>query len=197
MKKIKITGCSELLPHQCEPLEARSAPQQSIDAKVSIPFLIGKVLRHGTITMQDFSPEGLQDHPAIELGRRVQWQLDPGLQRDNNGYGIGVVEVEHEDRRCVRAEAENPWGHPSNPLTWDDVVNKFYRCVEVSSTGPGFAAEEIVSIVENLEDCARCQPTSRQDPVANSFEHESHPYAGFERTANAPPVSPTRFERAG
>ena len=151
VKKIKITGCSRLLGHQCEPLEARSAPQQSIDAKVSIPFLIGKIVRHGTITMQDFSPEGLQDHPAIEIGRRVEWQLDPGLQRDNNGYGIGVVEVEHEDGRCVRAEAEYPWGHPSNPLTWDDVVNKFYRCVEVSSAGPGFAAEEIVSIVENLE----------------------------------------------
>jgi 2-methylcitrate dehydratase PrpD len=158
VKKIRITGCSALLPHQCEPLAIRSAPTQAIDAKVSIPFLIGKVLRHGTITIQDFSPSGLADRPAIELGERVEWRLDPGLQRDSNGYGIGIVEVEHEDGRCARAEAEYPLGHPSNPLSWDDVVSKFHRCVEASASNIGSAAAEIVDIVANLDQIPDVSP---------------------------------------
>jgi 2-methylcitrate dehydratase PrpD len=110
VKRIRITGCSDLLHHQCEPLAVRSAPGHSIDAKISIPFLIGKMLRHGTLTIADFSPDGLRDLPAVELAGRVEWQLDPALRRGTNDFGIGIVEIEHDDGGTLRAEAEHPSG---------------------------------------------------------------------------------------
>ncbi|RYE40132.1 MAG: MmgE/PrpD family protein [Hyphomicrobiales bacterium] len=152
VKTIRITGCSDLLAHQCAPIELRSAPRHSIDAKVSIPFLIGKLLVHGTLTIADFSTEGLQDPQASALGRRVQWRHDPTLRRGMNDYGIGIVEVEHEDGTTVRAEAAYPLGHPENPLKWDDVVSKFHSCMESAGFAP--LAEKVVDIVDNLESLA-------------------------------------------
>jgi len=149
IKSIRITGCSDLLPHQCEPIEVRSAPPHSIDAKVSIPFLIGKLLTHGTITIADFSDEGLKDAPASALGERVQWKLDVGLRRGMNDYGIGIVEIEHEDGSTVRTEAAYPLGHPENPLGWDDIVTKFHNCMQLA--GLEHVSEKIVQTVDNLE----------------------------------------------
>lgn len=152
LTRIRIRGCSDLLPHQCEPLDLRAAPQHSIDAKVSIPFLIGKILRHGTITIDDFSQEGLRDDAAIGLGRLVEWTLDADLERGANGYGLGVVELEHTDGSTVRAEVEFPLGHPGNPLTWDQLVEKFHACLDASAVDLGSRATDVVHMVEDLEE---------------------------------------------
>lgn len=151
ISKISIRGCSDLLPHQCEPLEFRAAPAHSIDAKVSIPFLIGKILRHGALTIDDFSQAGLRDEPAIKLGRLVEWSLDPSLERGANGYGIGVVDIEHHDGTRVHSEVEYPLGHPDNPLTWEQIVQKFHQCVESSAVEIGPNADRIVAMIEDLE----------------------------------------------
>jgi len=152
IKSIRITGCSALLPHQCEPLEQRAAPPHGIDAKVSLPFLIGKIARHGSLSIRDFSDEGLCDRDAIEIGRRVQWAMDPSLERGKNGYGVGVVELELTNGRTLRHETEYPLGHPRNPLSWDDLVLKFRQCVDASASPVSRAAvDEVVGLVANLE----------------------------------------------
>lgn len=152
IRTIRITGCSALLPHQCEPLEQRAAPPHGIDAKVSLPFLIGKIARQRTLSISDFADEGLRDAEASAIGRRVRWALDPSLQRGANGYGVGVVELDLVDGRTLRHETEFPLGHPQNPLSWDELVLKFRQCVEASASpvAPS-AVDEVVRLVENLE----------------------------------------------
>ncbi|HET9060920.1 MAG TPA: MmgE/PrpD family protein [Acidimicrobiales bacterium] len=151
IRTIRITGCSDLLAHQCAPLETRSAPKYSIDAKISIPFLIGKLLRHGTLTIRDFSAEGLDDPAASELGARVEWRVEPTFARGPNGYGLGRVEIEHNDGTTVVAETEYPLGHPDRPLTWDQIADKFRACVASSSLKIPDAADEIIAMVDSLE----------------------------------------------
>lgn len=152
IKAIRITGCSALLPHQCEPLAQRAAPPHGIDAKVSLPFLLGKVACHGTLSISDFTDEGLRDDAAIAVARRVQWALDPALARGANGYGVGVVEVELGDGRTLRHQTEHPLGHPENPLSWDDLVAKFRLCVEASASPvSGSAVDSAVGMIANLE----------------------------------------------
>jgi 2-methylcitrate dehydratase PrpD len=149
---IRITGCSALLPHQCEPIEQRAAPSHSIDAKVSLPFLIGKIVKQRNLTIDDFSEAGLQDAHAIAIGRRVTWQLDPSLERDTNGYGIGVVEIDLEGGKTLRHQTEFPLGHPQNPLSWEQLVGKFRRCVEAcdAAIAPS-AVDTLVDQIANLE----------------------------------------------
>jgi 2-methylcitrate dehydratase PrpD len=149
---IRITGCSALLPHQCEPLEQRAAPPHGIDAKVSLPFLIGKIVRHGTLSIGDFTDEGLCDDEASAIARRVRWTLDPALQRGTNGYGVGVVEIDLVDGTTLRHETEHPRGHPSNSLSWADLVSKFRQCVHASAAPvPLAVVDEVVALVANLE----------------------------------------------
>lgn len=156
---IRITGCSDLLPHQCEPIAVRAAPPHSIDAKVSIPFLIGKLMTRGTLSITDFADEGLGDATAIALAKRVTWSSDPGLRRGMNDYGIGIVEVEHANGRTARTEAAYPLGHPDNPLGWDDIVTKFHACMEAA--GLQHISAKVVALVDDLETLPDVAPLLR------------------------------------
>lgn len=152
IRQIRITGCSALLPHQCEPLEQRAAPPHGIDAKVSLPFLIGKIVRRGSLSIRDFTDEGLRDADAIEIGRRVRWAMDPSLERGKNGYGVGVVELELSNGQTLRHQTEYPLGHPRNPLSWDELVLKFRQCVDACALPVSRSAvDEVVGLVEDLE----------------------------------------------
>ena len=151
VKSVRLIGCSDLLPQQCAPLAERAAPIHSIDAKSSIPFLVGKLIQHGNLTLDDFSKDGLLDHAAIDIGLRVEWALDPGLKRGSNGFGRGVVEIEHYDGTRVRAETEFPLGHPENPLTWPDLVKKFRACVAASTISSSVDTDEIIEFINSLE----------------------------------------------
>jgi 2-methylcitrate dehydratase PrpD len=150
--RITLVGGSDLLEKQCEPKAQRSAPARSIDAKVSLPFLVAKYLRNGTVALPDFVGDGLHDAAAIALAQLVGWRHDPAFGRTGEGFGPGVVEIAFTDGTTRRAQAEFGLGNPANPLSWDQIVATFHDCVEVAAMPiPRAAAEEVVDAVENLE----------------------------------------------
>jgi 2-methylcitrate dehydratase PrpD len=148
--RIHISGGSNILPHQCEPQAARTAPGSGIDAKISIPFLLGKLLAHGTLTVEDFAPAGLADPEAIDLARRVTYHVDPSMAGRENSFGRGRVEVELRDGRRLENETEIPLGHPDNPLSWEDIVAKFHRGAEACA--PEISAAGAAKVVERVTD---------------------------------------------
>jgi 2-methylcitrate dehydratase PrpD len=129
--RVSIFGGSLLLKTQCEPWSLRVAPAHAIDAKISIPFLLGKMLRRGSIRLADFVGTGLTDQEAIEIARRVEWHYDPDrFPRGSEGFGAGEVEIEFTRGLVRRTRVEHPLGHPRLPLSWDDLAHKFHDCVE-------------------------------------------------------------------
>jgi len=152
VKRIRIAGGSEILRQQCEPRAERVAPGQSIDAKVSIPFLIGKFMQRGTVKITDFLPDGLRDPEAIAFAERVEWRIDPSLARDGEGFGPGRVELELSDGRTVATQVAHGLGHPETPLSWEQIVTKFHDCLGVSAVAvSSAAADEVIAATANLE----------------------------------------------
>ena len=152
--RIRVAGGSEILRQQCEPRDERVAPTSSIDAKVSIPFLLGKYLRRRTIKITDFLPDsdGLEDAEAIAYAEKVEWRIDPAFRRQGEGFGPGRVELELADGRTVATQVAHGLGHPDKPLSWDRVVAKFHECLDVSAVDVSTAAaDEVVAATAELE----------------------------------------------
>lgn len=155
VRRVTVVGGSHMLESQCEPRKLRVAPPHGIDAKVSIPFLIGKLLRHGTVRIEDFSPEGLSDHAAIETAELVEWRRDPSFRRGEEGFGPAEVELELADGRRLSAHVEFNLGHPRKPLSWEQLAQKFRECLHFSAVDlPAGTADDVVDIVANLESVA-------------------------------------------
>lgn len=152
VRRVTVIGGSKILEQQCEPKAQRVAPPHSIDAKVSIPFLVGKMLRHGTVRLEDFSHHGLRDSEAIDIAQLVEWRRDPDFRRGDEGFGPGEVQLEMADGRTPRVRVDFGLGHPHRPLSWDQLVTKFHECLAASAVKiPAKDADQVVATVANLE----------------------------------------------
>lgn len=134
-----------------EPREFRVKPTTSMDAKWSLPFLLGKMVQRGQVGLEDFTSSGLNDSAAHAIAQRVDWKIDPSLP--TAGTGPGVVSISTQDGRTLSQRSEYSLGHPENPVTWDDLISKFKDCCRHSVHPLGDAeAQRIVDLVRNIED---------------------------------------------
>lgn len=164
---IVAVGGDDLLRAQCEPLAERVRPDNVIDAKFSLPFQLGKLLTRGTIQLGDFTAAGLRDLAAIAVAERVEWRVDPSL---GGKFGPGLVEVCTVDGRVRRERADQALGHPSLPLSWEQLVAKFHDCArhaaESLSDERVCEAIDVVARLEDLPDVGAILPLLAPEPVA-------------------------------
>jgi 2-methylcitrate dehydratase PrpD len=152
IRKIIVTGGSPILEQQCEPKSLRVAPPHSIDAKVSIPFLVGKMLCHETIKLDDFSARGLDDRDAIALAELVEWRRDSAFGRVGEGFGPAQIEIALADGSTRAHRVESSLGHPLKPLPWTQLVEKFEDCLAVSDAViSDSSAQLVVKLIAELE----------------------------------------------
>src|SRR5690606_27284458 len=62
-----------------EPRAQKQRPATAIDAKFSLPFTVAVALQRGTVTLDDFTAEALQDEATLELAARVNYAVSETL----------------------------------------------------------------------------------------------------------------------
>ncbi|HEX78179.1 MAG TPA: MmgE/PrpD family protein [Dehalococcoidia bacterium] len=134
----------------CEPLEERRRPKASIDAKVSLPFIIGAALARGKVVLSDFTPAGLNDPAALEMAQKVTFRFEERF--NTSGIEPALVEIKTKDGGTYSKEVEFAYGHPQNPMTLDDLIAKFRDCASYSVRPlANDAVDQVIQMVTNLE----------------------------------------------
>lgn len=108
------------------PLEEKQRPRLSINAKLSLPFIMGVVFAKGRVVIEDFFPKNLKDPRVLEIAKKVKYKFDPQLKKGPTGPG--VVEVRTKEGRSLLKREDIPYGHPENPMTDAELVAKFKDC---------------------------------------------------------------------
>ncbi len=134
------------------PLEERRAPRTLVDAKFSLPFLVAIAAVRRGMTVQDHTPEALADPQVRGVAQRVvalddqtlDWKLElpPGR----------VTITTRDGRRASRVGDAIP-GSVENPMSWDDVADKFRSNAGVAARplAPD-AVDAVIELVGGLED---------------------------------------------
>jgi 2-methylcitrate dehydratase PrpD len=152
--RIVALSNEDLLESQCTPAELRTRPQHAIDAKQSLPFQLGKVLVTGNLVLDDFTPAGMRDDAASAVADLVRWRVEefPGVE---SKLGVGRIELELADGRCLAEQTEHAPGGPDEPLSWEQLADKFRDCVAHSvSPVPVAQVEDAISCIGDLEKSA-------------------------------------------
>lgn len=135
----------------CDPLEKRRAPSTLVDAKFSLPFLVGVAAARREMGLTDFTDEALKNPAVLEAARKVvpindatlDWKLElpPGR----------VEIVTNDGRRFERVGTGIP-GSAEAPMGWDDIVRKFKDCASFSAV-PRLSdqTESVCGMVRRLE----------------------------------------------
>lgn len=105
-----------------EPFSQKAAPVTAIDAKFSLPFTVASALVNGKVDLMSYAPEALTDAAVLSLAARSAYRDEAGTMTR------GTLEVALADGRMLRRTIDHPKGHPSSPMTDEELAAKFFDC---------------------------------------------------------------------
>ena len=100
-------------------------PHTPLEGKFSVPFCIALGLRGYRVVASDFKDETMRDPSVREILPVVQLEGVPG-----QASHTARLEVVLDGGEQLRAETEIVFGHPDNPMSWDDFHAKFEGVAE-------------------------------------------------------------------
>jgi 2-methylcitrate dehydratase PrpD len=112
-----------MIPIMCEPREIKLRPATEYHAKFSLPFTIAATLTFGRLGVDAFSNENINNPDLLALMEKIVHAADP-TAIDSRRFK-GWVKVKTNDGRHLERVVMDNWGSESNPMTPDQVRQKF------------------------------------------------------------------------
>jgi len=115
-------------------------PQTIFEAKFSLPYVAAMALRTGRVRMEAFSDALLEDQELRQLINKVEVSVDAELDAQFPKRRAANISIETTDGETFEHYAPTRKGDPDNPLTDDELAEKFLELTG-SVLGDGRAAE--------------------------------------------------------
>jgi 2-methylcitrate dehydratase PrpD len=132
-------------------------PSNDLEAKFSMEFCMAILLLERRAGLQEFTDEVVRRPDVRQLVERVTFERDAEAEAGGFHEMTSLIEVDLADGRVLRTRAEFGKGSPANPMTDDELIDKFLGCLDWA----GIAADtgrEVADRVMSLEDQDRIEP---------------------------------------
>lgn len=100
-------------------------PEGDYQAKFSLPYVVAHALIHGSVRLNAFEPDRLNDPQLRGLMGKIELTADPELSRAFPRQRAARVEIETSDGRKLAHFQETRKGDPELPLTDAELDDKF------------------------------------------------------------------------
>jgi 2-methylcitrate dehydratase PrpD len=128
---------------------AHDDPETGLEAKFSMPYLIGSAIARRGVDLAAFDADNL-DEPDVETVReRVTLTVDDELPYDSNAARVAVTT---RDGETYERTQDRPPGTHDDPLTDDELHEKFRMC---AASAPGaVATDDALAALDDLRSVA-------------------------------------------
>ena len=123
-------------------------------AQFSLKYCVARALLSGSLTLDSFHFRQLQDPKVRDLMERIQVDADADLDRATPGEWPARLRLRLVDGTELQSEIRCPKGDPENPLSWDEVEEKF-RSLALGLL-PERKVRELIHLCRALEDLPSC-----------------------------------------
>lgn len=131
----------------------RHQPKDALQAKFSMEFCMAILLLEGKAGLSEFTDAVVNRPDVQEMIRRVRFYVDPEAEAAGYDKMTTIIRIHLKDGRTISGRADFGKGSPSNPMSFDDVAEKFRGCADFAGW-PANKASAIVHFVRNLESAA-------------------------------------------
>ncbi len=138
------------MPIVCDPVETKQRPQTPYDAQFSVPFTVAAGLTNGKVDLDTFLPEAIGNEEVLDLASRTTCIGDESQNFPQ--YYPGTVTVRMRDGRELTRDEPFNRGCAENPVTLEDVQNKFRA--NASRVVSDEKVDAILSVIDSLEEIA-------------------------------------------
>jgi len=132
-----------------EPQEQKSNPKSVVDAQFSMPFGAAVAILYGKATLDEYTLERINSARVRKLMEKISCVEDPELETEFPKKWPAAVTLLTKDGKAYSTRIDYPKGDPENPLTWDELIDKFRNLV--SPILREARQNEIIERVKSLE----------------------------------------------
>jgi 2-methylcitrate dehydratase PrpD len=132
-----------------EPADAKVAPRTDYEGKFSLQYSTAAMLVHGRVGLATYTPDALADEQVLGLAQKVRYEI-----KEYASYPAafpGGVRIVMRDGETLAADLPHQLGAPENPMTAEQVQEKFRENAALSG-GSFEALEEAVLDLEHRDD---------------------------------------------
>lgn len=125
IERVTIGMLETGIPVICEPAERKRRPLGIVDAQFSLPFGVAVALIKRRAGLEEFSEPMLIDPLVQQVMAKVGYVRDPELEKNYPREWPAWARAKLTDGREVFAHVRYPKGDPENPLSWDELIEKY------------------------------------------------------------------------
>ena len=115
--------CENTLPYH----DARTG----LEGKFSMEYCVAAALHYGKVSFAEFTDEAVNAPEIRALYPKLNIYIHPDLrERESVFNDFAEIEVVHRDGATFGRRLYKPKGHPTNPLSWEELEAKFRDCAE-------------------------------------------------------------------
>jgi 2-methylcitrate dehydratase PrpD len=142
----------------------RHHPTTGLEAKFSMEFAVAILLVDGKAGLGQFIDASVKRTEVQDMIARVNFSADPEFDKLGREGGFQavleepmIVRIHLKDGRLLSTRTEPAKGSPRNPMTYDEVADKFRNNAEFAKW-PLRKTESIAEIIKSLESASTLAP---------------------------------------
>ena len=155
VESITIVGGTRATQLLSEPLDRKRRPRESIDGKYSIPFTTAVMMVKGSVTLMDYTEQGLRDPAVLAMADKVSYCAEasfPDVVGGSSSVSRPTVEIRTRGGKVHTHKARHLPGDPKQPVERPFLETKFRDCVSFSAKPVARgAADRAIEMIWQLE----------------------------------------------
>jgi len=125
-------------------------PQNELQAKFSMEFCMAILLLDGRANLPEFT-DGVVLRPDVKaMIEKVDFGVHPEAEAAGYDKMTTIIEIFMKEGKVIKGSADFGKGSPANPMTYEEVAEKFHGCCAFAKW-PLETAKRIVEVVRDLE----------------------------------------------
>ena len=125
-------------------------PINELQAKFSMEFCMAILLLRRRAGLAEFADEVVNDPQVKTMIEKIDFVVDDEAERAGYHKMTTIIDIELADGRKISGRADFGKGSPANPMSYDEVADKFCGCCDFAGIAKS-RADEIVSMVRDFE----------------------------------------------
>lgn len=135
-------------------------PKNELQAKFSMEFCMAILLLDGRGSLPEFTDETVERTDVKAMIERVNFHVHPDAEAAGYDKMTTILDIHLKDGRVISGRADFGKGSPANPMSYDEVADKFRGCAEFARWDKA-KTEAIVQTVRRLEQLADIRELTR------------------------------------
>jgi 2-methylcitrate dehydratase PrpD len=126
-------------------------PTTGLQAKFSMEFCMAILLLDGKADQTKFMDAVVNRDEVKKMIERVHFYVDPEAEKAGYDKMTTLIKITLRDGRTISGRADFGKGSPSDPMSYDEVAEKFRGCAAFAEW-PSSKANQVIDMVRKLED---------------------------------------------